>query len=296
MSYLLGLLVDGLSIGSVYALIAVGFVVVFKATTVLNFAHGSVLLLGCVVLARVNGIAGFWLGLIAGVVAATVVSTLIELLVIRRAHGSDEGTLAILTIGVDILLLTALTRQIGNEILPTGAPWGSAGLTPFGLRLPAGRLVAIITVPLLLGVLAYLFERTDWGLAMRAAAADSETASLMGVRLRDVGVTAWATAGALAGIAGLFLASFPAAGVTPAVAISALAAIPAWVVGGFDSIPGAVLGGLLIGVVSSLAGGYQPDLLFLGRGIGQVAPWAIMVLVLLIRPDGLLGSRRVDRV
>jgi branched-chain amino acid transport system permease protein len=296
MTYFLTLLVNGISIGSVYALIAVGFVVVFKATRVLNFAHGSILLLGVVVLARLQDSIGFWLALLAGVAASAVFAALVYLIVMQRAEGAEEGTLAILTIGVDILLLTELTRQIGNDILAIDAPWGATIVEPFGLRLPLSRVVAIIVAPILLGLLGWLFERTDWGLAMRAAAADSSTASLMGVRLRNVGIAAWATAGGLAAVGGLFLASFPAAGVAPAIAISALAAIPAWVVGGFDSVPGAILGGLLIGVVSSLAAGYQADLTFLGRGIGSVAPWAVMVLVLLIRPDGLLGGRSTQRV
>lgn len=296
MNYFITLIVNGVSIGAVYALIAVGFVVVFKATRVLNFAHGSVLLLGAVVLARLHAHIGFWLALVAAIAASTVMAALIYWVVMRRAEGADEGTLAILTIGVDVLLLTELTRQIGNEILTTAAPWGADIVTPLGIRLPLGRVVAIIVAPIVLAALAWLFERTDWGLAMRAAAADGTTTSLMGVRLRTVGVTSWAIAGALAAIAGLFLASFPSAGVTPALSLSALAAIPAWVVGGFDSVPGAIGGGLIVGVASSLTAGYQADLTFLGRGIGSVTPWAVMVLVLLIRPDGLFGRGGTHRV
>jgi branched-chain amino acid transport system permease protein len=296
MNYFLTLVVNGVSIGAVYALIAVGFVVVFKATRVLNFAHGSVLLLSVVVLARLHDRIGFWPAFALGIAASTITATLIYLVVMRRVEGADEGTLAILTIGIDVLLLTELTRQIGNQILTTGAPWGADIVTPLGLRLPLGRVVAIIVAPIVLGILGWLFERTDWGLAMRAAAADSATTSLMGVRLRSVGVASWAIAGALAAIAGLFLASFPSPGVTPAVALSALAAIPAWVVGGFDSVPGAIGGGLIVGIASSLAAGYQSDLTFLGRGIGSVTPWAVMVLVLLIRPDGLFGRRGAHRV
>lgn len=296
MNYFLTLVVNGVSIGAVYALIAVGFVVIFKATRVLNFSHGSVLLLGAVALARLHDPIGFWAALAVAIAGSTLAAALIYLVVMRRAEGAEEGNLAILTIGVDVLLLTELTRQIGNEILTTGAPWGATIVTPLGIRLPLGRVVAIVVVPIVLGVLGWLFERTDWGLAMRAAAADGTTTSLMGVRLRTVGVTSWAIAGALAAIAGLFLASFPSAGVTPAVALSALAAIPAWVVGGFDSVPGAIGGGLIVGVASSLTAGYQSDLMFLGRGIGSVTPWAVMVLVLLVRPDGLFGKGGATRV
>jgi len=140
------------------------------------------------------------------------------------------------------------------------------------------------------------FKFTDWGIAMRSAAEDGETASLMGIRLNRVAAAAWALAGALAAVGGLFLTSFPAAGVTGGVGLLALACIPAVVLGGFDSPGGAVLGGLIIGVVSVLTAGYQEELSFLGRGLGGVAPFAVMLLVLLIRPSGLFGTRELTRV
>jgi len=132
--------------------------------------------------------------------------------------------------------------------------------------------------------------------AMRSAAEDGEAASLMGIRLNRVAAGAWALAGALAAVGGVFLTSFPAAGVTGGVGLIALAAIPAVVLGGFDSPEGAVVGGLIIGVVSVLAAGYQDELSFLGRGIGAVAPFVVMLLVLLVRPSGLFGTREVTRV
>jgi branched-chain amino acid transport system permease protein len=118
----------------------------------------------------------------------------------------------------------------------------------------------------------------------------------MGIRLGRVAMAAWALAGALAAVAGVFLGSFPSPGIDATLGLAALAAIPAWVLGGFDSIPGAVVGGLIIGVVSALTTGYQDELSFLGRGLGEVAPYAVMLLVLLIRPSGLFGTREITRV
>jgi len=140
------------------------------------------------------------------------------------------------------------------------------------------------------------FKFTDWGIAMRSAAEDGETASLMGIRRNRVAAAAWAMAGALAAVGGLFLTSFPAAGVTGGVGLLALACIPAVVLGGFDSPGGAVVGGLIIGVVSVLTAGYQDELSFLGRGLGTVAPYVVMLLVLLVRPSGLFGTREITRV
>jgi branched-chain amino acid transport system permease protein len=118
----------------------------------------------------------------------------------------------------------------------------------------------------------------------------------MGIRLSRTGATGWALAGVLAAVAGVFLTSFPAPGVAPTVALSAFAAIPAWVLGGFDSVPGAIVGGLLIGLTTALVTGYEGDLAFLGSGFGEVAPYVVMIIVLLVRPSGLLGSKEAVRV
>jgi branched-chain amino acid transport system permease protein len=180
--------------------------------------------------------------------------------------------------------------------LNVGAPWGSDVVEVAGIRVAASRVIAGGVALVLVAGFAAAFKYTDWGVAMRSAAEDGETASLMGIRLNRVAAAAWAMAGALAAIGGLFLTSFPAAGVTGGVGLVALAAIPAVVLGGFDSPGGAVVGGLIIGVVSVLTAGYQAELSFLGRGLGTVAPFAVMLLVLLIRPSGLFGTREVTRV
>jgi branched-chain amino acid transport system permease protein len=288
--------INGLSLGCVYALIAIGFVVVFMSTRVVNFAHGSVLLLGAYVVGRTHEVLGFGIAVLAGVAAAAAAGVLIDVVVMRRARRADLGTLAILTLGVDILMLTELTRRIGVDVLTTGAPWGTEVVDLAGAKVPLSRLIAAAVAIVLMAVLAAVFKYTDAGLAMRASAADGETASLMGVRLGRVAMAAWALAGALAAVAGVFLGSFPSPGIDATLGLAALAAIPAWVLGGFDSIPGAVVGGLIIGVVSSLTTGYQDELSFLGRGIGDVAPYAVMLLVLLIRPSGLFGTREITRV
>ncbi|TDC93871.1 branched-chain amino acid ABC transporter permease [Actinomadura sp. 7K507] len=296
MSYLLTQLVNGVSLGLVLGLIAVGFVVVFKSTGVLNFAHGSVLLLGAYLVARLHPQLGFWGALAVGVLGAALVAALINTLLVRHVAEHDPGVFAILTIGVDILLLTELTRQIGNDVLNIGAPWGASVVTAAGVSLPASRAVAAGTALVLFAVLGVLAARTDWGIAMRAAAADPDTASLMGIRLGRTSAIGWGLAGALAAVAGVFLTSYPTPGVEPGVSVIAFAAIPAWVLGGFDSVPGAVVGGLVIGVAQALAVGYESELHFLGSGFGEVVPYAVMVLVLLLRPHGLLGQKEAIRV
>jgi branched-chain amino acid transport system permease protein len=290
------LLVGGLFLGAIYSLVALGFVTIFRATGVINFAQGSVLLLGAYVIGRLHDSIGFWPAVLVGIIAAAAASVLVDAILIRRIRAADLGTLAILTLGVNILLSTELTREIGTDVVSIGAPWGSDVVELAGIRVPASRVIAGGVALVLVAALGAAVKFTDWGVAMRSAAEDGETASLMGIRLNRVAAGAWALAGALAAVGGLFLTSFPAAGVTADAGVVALAAIPAVVLGGFDSPAGAVIGGLIIGVVSVLCSGYQDELSFLGRGIGTVAPYVVMLLVLLVRPAGLFGTREITRV
>ena len=290
------LLVSGISLGFVYALIALGFVIIFKSTRVVNFAHGSVVLVGAYTIARAQESMSFLAAVALGVALTAVLATLIQVVILRRLRGASEDILAICTIGVDIIIATELTRRIGTKVLDTGDPWGSQVTHIVGLAIPQARVAAAIAAGLL--VLAFLaaFKFTDWGVAMRSAASDQEAAAMMGIRLRRVAAGAGGVAGALAAVGGLFFTTFPTPGVDASVGLSALAAFPAAILGGLDSVAGAVVGGLIIGVVVTLTAGYQNDIAFLGRGLNDVAPYVVMVAVLLFRPAGLFGTRELTRV
>ncbi|MFI9120078.1 branched-chain amino acid ABC transporter permease [Streptomyces bikiniensis] len=289
-------LINGVSLGSIYALIALGFVVIFRATEVVNFAHASLLLAGGYVTAVLHDDIGFWPALLAGIAGAAVVGAAVEFLVMRRHRGSDHSVLAIVTIGVDILLATELTRRIGTDILALGDPWGDAVVTVGPVTVAQTRIAALLAAALLITAFLLAFRYTSWGVAMRAAAENQETAALMGIRLGRVSLGAWAVAGGLAAVAALFLTVFPTPGLERATSLAALKAFPAAILGGLDSTTGALVGGLLVGVTESLATGYQGDLAFLGRGIGDLAPYLVMVAVLLIRPAGLFGTKELARV
>ncbi|MEU2508602.1 branched-chain amino acid ABC transporter permease [Streptomyces sp. NPDC007863] len=289
-------LINGLSLGSVYALIALGFVVIFRATEVVNFAHASLLLAGGYLVAVLHEPLGFWPALAAGVAGAAVVGAAVEFFVMRRHRGADHSVLAIVTIGVDILLATELTRRIGTDILALGDPWGDAVVTLGPVTIAETRIAALLAAALLITAFLLAFRHTSWGVAMRAAAESQETAALMGVRLGRVSLGAWAVAGGLAAVAALFLTVFPTPGLERGTSLAALKAFPAAILGGLDSTTGALAGGLIVGVTESLATGYQSDLAFLGRGIGDLAPYLVMVAVLLIRPAGLFGTKELARV
>src|SRR5262249_18352795 len=181
-------------------------------------------------------------------------------------------------------------------ILQTGAPWGSETVHVLGAVVPETRLAAGAIALTLIGAFGAAFRGTDWGVAMRATAADEHAAALMGTRLGRVAPGAFAPSGLVAAIAGAFLTSFPAPGVSGGTYLVALGAIPAAVLGGLDSLAGALVGGLLVGVAITLSAGYQDELSFLGRGLSDVIPYSVLLVVLLGRPAGLFGSREVSRV
>ncbi|MFD7408466.1 branched-chain amino acid ABC transporter permease [Streptomyces sp. NPDC059866] len=287
---------NGLALGSVYALIALGFVVIFKASGVMNFAHGSLLLFGGYVTARLHDAIGFIPAVLVGAALAAALAGLVQLLATRGLRGAEIHTLTILTIGVDVLLSTELNRQVGADYLTMGDPWG-ADVTRLGsITVADARIASIVVAVIVIGAFFAAFRWSRWGLSMRSAAADPEAAALMGIRLDRVRLIAWCVAGVLAALAAVFLAAFPAPGLDRTTSQIALSAFPAAILGGMDSAAGALVGSLVIGLTAAMAAGYQNELSVLGAGFSDVAPYLVMVLVLLVRPTGLFGSKELTRV
>jgi len=290
------LLIAGLSLGSMYALVAMGFVIIYKASNVLNFAHGSLLLAAAWFVVAAHPVLGFAGALAVGILAVSALALLIERVLIAPLGTSSPVTSTIVTIGVDILLLTLFTGLIGSDIRVLGQPWGGEVVQLGGVGITLNRLIGLVTALAIIALLLAALHRTAWGVQMRAVAEDREAAAIVGIRTGRTTAVAWAVAGALAAVAAIFLTGSPTPGLTPALAGVAIVAFPAAIIGGLTSVPGALLGGLLVGVAETLATGYQDQLLFLGRGFGAVVPFVLLVVVLLIRPDGLLGERRAIRV
>ncbi|MCX4741554.1 branched-chain amino acid ABC transporter permease [Streptomyces antibioticus] len=298
MTALLDSVLAGLALGAVYALVALGFVVVFKASGVLNFAQGSLLLFGGYLVAVLHDDLGFAGALALAVVATAALAGALDRLLLQRGDPDPRAAhvQTIVTIGVDIVLLTDLSRRIGGDLLSLGDPWGDAVTRLGPVTVADSRIAAIVVSAVAIGAVFALFRYTSWGLALRAAAEDTEAAALMGVRLSRVRTLAWCLAGALAALAAVFLASFPAPGLERTTGQIALKAFPAAILGGLASPPGALAGSLLIGLTEALVAGYQSELHVLGEGFGDVAPYAVMVAVLLVRPTGLFGAKGAARV
>lgn len=298
MTGLLDTLLAGLALGAVYALVALGFVIIFKASHVMNFAHGSLLLLGGYLTAVLHDDLGFAGALAVGVLATAALAGVIDRVLLQRLPQDPRAAhvATIVTIGIDILLVTDLARRIGGDLLPLGDPWGDKVRTLGPVTVADSRLAAVAVSALVIGVVFALFRYSRWGLSLRCAAEDTEAAALQGIRLGRTRMLAWCLAGALAALAAVFLAAFPATGLERTTGQIALKAFPAAILGGLASPVGALAGSLVIGLTEAFVITYQSDLHVLGDGLSDVAPYVVMVLVLLVRPNGLFGAKGAARV
>jgi branched-chain amino acid transport system permease protein len=284
------LLVKGAALGSVYALVALGFVVVFKATGVINFAQGSLMLVGSYLTftASAGGGVPFALAVALAAAGAVAVGLVVERLVVRRLVGQPVVSVVLATVGIAIVLDQLVTVVWGFQPHHLADPWGARSLRVAGVVLSQVDVATVAVVAALAAALSAFFRRTRMGLALRAAASDLEAAAAQGISPAVVSRLSWALAAGVAAVAGALLASGPAAA-TPSLGEQALRAFPAVLLGGFESLGGAVAGGVVIGVVEVLTAGYLP-------GQELVAPYVVMLAVLLVRPSGLLRAPEASRL
>lgn len=303
MTELLETLIRGLGTGSVYALLALGFVIIYKATGVISFAQPALMLSGAVTASYLAPALGFvlftglsfFISLAAAALLTALFALAIERLAIRPMVGRPVFVVAIITIGIDIAVRVVASGFIGLGARPISNPWGLERATFFGLKVQERHLVMMAVLIVLLTGLLLFYRYTRFGLAMRAASFDQEAALTQGISVGSVFAMSWAMAGALAAVAGTLLATN--AGVDRQLWIVALVALPAIIVGGLDSLPGAVIGGLAVGVVESMVGSYQRDFApWLGDNVASVSPYVLMLLVLLVKPYGIFGTAEVRRV
>ncbi|MBV9230891.1 MAG: branched-chain amino acid ABC transporter permease [Chloroflexi bacterium] len=299
MAYFLQLVFAGIALGCIYALIGLGFSIIFKASGVINFAQGELLLVGAYIISA--GVfewhLGFFPSLLLGLVVTVAIGLLFERFVLGRMIGRPTFSILMITIGLDIVLRTAVIVRWGSNPVPPGAPFEIAsGVNIGGVHLGANDLWTIIVTVLLCMALYFFFTSTKYGLAMRATALDQEAALAMGINIRTVNVLAWGISAAIATIGGVFLAAKSVA-VDPTLGSAALLAFPAIILGGIDSVSGAVLGGIIIGLTEVVTAGYESRFAsIIGADFHEIAPYLIMILVLLIRPYGFFGTRKVERI
>ncbi|HEV7680196.1 MAG TPA: branched-chain amino acid ABC transporter permease [Candidatus Dormibacteraeota bacterium] len=298
MTTFLQLLVAGIALGCIYALVALGFTIIYRASQVINFAQGAFLLLGAYLVSwfALDRHYPFGIAVLLALAITVGIAVLFQTVVLRFTVGQPIFTVVMITIGLNIVLRGVVPGLFGDTQRSIGDPWGSTQLS-LGSVVIGWAKVWTIVVTLLILAGFFAFDRySRYGLAMRATAIDEEAAMAVGVPTRRVYALAWGLAGAVATIGGFFLAAFPNS-LDPTIDSIALLAFPAIILGGLGSPLGAVVGGLIIGLVEVMTSGYQPNYAaWLGQGFSTVAPYIVMILVLLVRPYGLFGTRPVERV
>ena len=239
----------------------------------------------------------FFLALLLGILVTVFIGLLFERLVLRRMIGRPVFSILMITIGLGIVLHTLVIAKWGSNPIPAATPFEfTSGFNIGGVHFGANELWTISVTVLLCVALFYFFRFTKYGLAMRATALDQEAALAMGIDIRTVYALAWGIAAAIATIGGVFLAINSIA-IDPTLGGSALLAFPAIILGGIDSVSGAVVGGIIIGLAEVVTAGYESHFAnILGAGFHEITPYLIMILVLLIRPYGLFGTRKVERI
>ena len=296
MSTFLLLTVYGLADGAILALAALGFVLIYKATRVINFAQGEFLLVGAYMFYTAFVIFGLpWVAAaVVGVGIAIVLGVLVERFVLRPMIGESAISVIMVTIGLSSVLKAIIQMFFGTavreqpKILPQGSIEVFGGTDAGGATLPVNRLLVIVIAGLVLAAFTLFFRRSRHGIAMRAVADDQQAALTMGISVRRVFAMAWALAAVSALIAGVLLADLSA--VEQNIAAFGLIVFPVVILGGLDSVPGTIVGGLVIGLLKQFVSGYMDP------GLAEVVPYVVLVAILMVRPYGIFGETRIERV
>jgi branched-chain amino acid transport system permease protein len=297
MTNFLQLVVGGVALGFQYALVALGFVIIFKATHVINFAQGGFVMIGAFVAYQVATVWGmpFVVGVIAAMIVTALLGVLVERLVLRHMVGKPLFALIMITVGLLFVIQEAVSTIWTSDQVELNDPWGIDTIDLGGVIIKVLDLWAIAVAGVVLAGFFAFFRWSKLGLAMRASALDQEAALAQGMSAKRVFAAAWLIAGAVAALAGVILAAGRPLDLT--IQFVAILAFPAIILGGLDSPGGAVVGGIIIGLTQTLTAGYQPEYAgWLGANFHTVMPYFVMVLILLVRPYGLFGTPEVKRI
>lgn len=283
--------VYGLADGAVLALAALGFVLIYKATQVINFAQGAFLLIGAFTFYSGFVLFGLPLSLAAlfGLVVAVALGVLVERFVLRPLVGESAISVIMVTIGLAWFLKAVMQLIFGVQIrqMPPVLPTGEVVF--LGANLPLNRLLAPVVAAVVLTVFALFFQRSRHGVAMRAVADDQQAGLTMGISARRVFAMSWALAAVSALIAGVLFADFTSVNPVNIYALGLLV-FPVVIIGGLESIPGTIFGGVIIGLTEHYVAG------FYSSGLAEIVPYLLLVLILLIKPYGLFGQTQIERV
>ena len=287
----LQVIISGISQGLIYGLIALGFVLIYKATETVNFAQGELMMLGAFLGLTVITVGlPYWVALPVAFVGMWLVGMLLERAVLRPILGQPSFTVVMVTIGIGFIArgLVTMIPNWGTDTHTLNAPFKGEVVRMGGLVIGAEHLVVIAATVLLSSALFLFFRFSRVGVAMQAASQNQLAAYYMGIPVRRLNSLIWGLSAGVAALAGVLLA--PITFVHVNMGFIGLKAFPAAVIGGFGSLPGALLGGAIIGVVESLAGVYLPE------GFKDIAAYVLVLLVLVVKPTGIFGETASKKV
>ncbi|MGE0874256.1 MAG: branched-chain amino acid ABC transporter permease [Burkholderiales bacterium] len=292
LNQVLQLLLAGVSQGCVYGLVALGFVLIYKATETINFAQGDLMMLGAFFALTAGVMMGwpYWAMIVFALSVMAVVGMLVERIVLRPVLGYPQFTVVMITIGVGFVIrgIVTMVPGWGTETHQIPTPFADAAWNFGGLVLPAQQLAVIVMTAALCLVLYLFFRYAKLGVAMQATSQNQIAAYYMGIPVRRVNMLIWGLSAAVATFAGILLA--PVTFVHSNMGFIGLKAFPAAVIGGFGSVPGAIVGGLIIGVVEAFAGFYMPE------GWKDIAAYVVVLAVLMVKPSGIFGETMRKKV
>ena len=289
---ILQLLISGIAQGCIYGLIALGFVLIYKATETVSFAQGELMMLGAFCALALLTVLGFpfWITVPSTIAAMGLFGLLVERVVIRPILGQPAFSIVMLTIGISYVARGVVTMipNLGTDTHMLPVPYNDAITKAGDLVIDIEQMVVIAVTALLCLALFALFRFTKIGIAMQASSQNQLAAYYMGIPVQRLNGLVWALAAAVAAIAGILLA--PITFVHANMGLIGLKAFPAAVVGGFGSLPGAIVGGLVIGVVEAMAGFFLPE------GFKDIAAYVVVLIMLMVMPNGLFGEKLRKKV
>ena len=294
--YLLQLVISGLVIGSIYAAVALGFTIIYKATRVVNFAQGEFLMVGAYVCYAflVQMHVPFWAALLLTILFALAMAVVLERLVLRPMIGEPIISIIMVTIGLSLVLRSLVTAIWGNDILvyePKLFPQETVSIG--GIPVSQEFIWCFVLSMVLLAVFSAFFKFSKSGVAMRAAAFNQQAAQSMGISVKYIFGLSWVISAVISGIGGVLIGNIN--GINTSLYHFGLKVFPATILGGLDSILGAALGGFIIGILENLSDGFFKAYFDLS-GVKEVAPYIILVVILMIKPYGLFGTKEIERV
>src|SRR5690349_9049269 len=294
-AFLIQLLVNGLVVGTLYGVVAMSFVLIYKATQVVNFAQGELLLIGAwicwVMLNRFQ--VPFWLGMPLTLVFIFVFGIAIQVVILRPMIGEPIISVIMVTIGLSTVFQAALKWIFGVNPQPFPRVFQNQSVDLFGMQIQTVYVMSLIVSVLMMIGMAWFFRASKYGLAMRATAFNQQVAQSLGISVKSVLAMGWAMSAVVSPVAGVVVAVVN--GVSSGLSAYGIKVFPAAILGGLDSIGGAVLGGIIIGLLENIAQYVDSQYLHWGN-LYEIAPFYVLIIILMIKPYGLFGTKDIERI